>query len=169
MAPCWWLANWLRKNPTATGMRQYNNHANWQAHYGSTGPEIVAQTNEGVTHFIAGLGTSGTLMGTGRYLREQLPEVKIIAFQPDASFHGLEGLKHMPTAINQAFTTRPSRMKTRQSKPKMLMKWSCVWRAKKACLSASHPARRRSRRYVWRKNWMKVGRSLSSRMLAINI
>jgi cysteine synthase B len=78
---------------------QYNNDANWQAHYLTTGPEIVAQTNGQVTHFIAGLGTSGTLMGTGRYLREQLPNVKIIAFQPDASFHGLEGLKHMPSAI----------------------------------------------------------------------
>ena len=78
---------------------QYNNPANWQAHYQSTGPEIVAQTNEQVTHFVAGLGTSGTLMGTGRYLRETLPNIKIIAFQPDASFHGLEGLKHMPTAI----------------------------------------------------------------------
>jgi len=78
---------------------QYNNDANWQAHYKSTGPEILCQTNEQVTHFIAGLGTSGTLMGTGRYLREQLPHVKIISFQPDASFHGLEGLKHMPTAI----------------------------------------------------------------------
>ena len=78
---------------------QYNNDANWQAHYKSTGPEILAQTDERVTHFVAGLGTSGTLMGTGRYLREQLSHVKIIAFQPDASFHGLEGLKHMPTAI----------------------------------------------------------------------
>ncbi|MGE5643431.1 MAG: PLP-dependent cysteine synthase family protein [Byssovorax cruenta] len=78
---------------------QYNNDANWQAHYKSTGPEILCQTDERVTHFVAGLGTSGTLMGTGRYLREQLPQVKIIAFQPDASFHGLEGLKHMPTAI----------------------------------------------------------------------
>jgi cysteine synthase B len=78
---------------------QYNNDANWQAHYKSTGPEILCQTDEQVTHFVAGLGTSGTLMGTGRYLREQLPHVKIIAFQPDASFHGLEGLKHMPTAI----------------------------------------------------------------------
>ena len=78
---------------------QYNNPANWQAHYKSTGPEIVRQTDEQITHFIAGLGTSGTLMGTGRYLREQLPAVKIIGFQPDASFHGLEGLKHMPTAI----------------------------------------------------------------------
>ncbi|MEO8358292.1 MAG: cysteine synthase family protein [Chloroflexota bacterium] len=78
---------------------QYNNPANWQAHYKSTGPEILCQTNEQVTHFVAGLGTSGTLMGTGRYLREQLRGVKIIAFEPDASFHGLEGLKHMPTAI----------------------------------------------------------------------
>ncbi len=78
---------------------QYNNAANWQAHYKSTGPEILCQTEERVTHFVAGVGTSGTLMGTGRYLREQLPHVKIIGFQPSASFHGLEGLKHMPTAI----------------------------------------------------------------------
>ena len=78
---------------------QYNNDANWQAHYKSTGPEIIRQTDEHVTHFVAGLGTSGTLIGTGKYLREQIRSVKIIAFQPDASFHGLEGLKHMPTAI----------------------------------------------------------------------
>src|SRR5512147_96611 len=78
---------------------QYDNDANWQAHYKSTGPEILCQTDERVTHFVAGLGTSGTLIGTGKYLREQLPNVKIIAFQPDAAFHGLEGLKHMPTAI----------------------------------------------------------------------
>ena len=78
---------------------QYNNNANWQGHYKSTGPEILCQTDERVTHFVAGLGTSGTLIGTGRYLREQLPHIKIIAFQPDAAFHGLEGLKHMPTAI----------------------------------------------------------------------
>lgn len=78
---------------------QYDNPANWQAHYLSTGPEIAAQSNGQVTHFVAGLGTSGTLMGTGKYLREQLPNVNILAMQPDASFHGLEGLKHMPTAI----------------------------------------------------------------------
>ena len=81
---------------------QYNNEANWLAHYKSTGPEILCQTDERITHFVAGLGTSGTLMGTGRYLREQLSGVKIIAFQPDAAFHGLEGLKHMPTAIQPA-------------------------------------------------------------------
>ncbi len=78
---------------------QYNNPANWQAHYLSTGPEILAQTNGQVTHFIAGLGTSGTLTGTGKYLRDQLPGVKVISMQPDAPFHGLEGLKHMPSAI----------------------------------------------------------------------
>ena len=78
---------------------QYNNPANWQAHYKSTGPEIVYQTSGQVTHFVAGLGTSGTLTGTGRYLKEQVPDVKIISFQPDAPFHGLEGLKHMPSAI----------------------------------------------------------------------
>jgi cysteine synthase B len=78
---------------------QYSNPANWQAHYLSTGPEILNQTNGQVTHFIAGLGTSGTLMGTGRYLKEHLPDVQILSMQPDASFHGLEGLKHMPTAI----------------------------------------------------------------------
>jgi len=78
---------------------QYDNPASWQAHYLSTGPEIFAQTNGQVTHFVAGLGTSGTLMGTGTYLREQLPNVQIISMQPDASFHGLEGLKHMPSAI----------------------------------------------------------------------
>ena len=78
---------------------QYNNPANWEAHFATTGPEIVQQTGGGVTHFVAGLGTSGTLMGTGRYLREYNPEISLIAAQPDAPFHGLEGLKHMPTAI----------------------------------------------------------------------
>ena len=78
---------------------QYNNPANWQAHYLSTGPEIFKQTNGEITHFVAGLGTSGTLMGTGRYLQENLPDVQIISFEPDAPFHGLEGLKHMPSAI----------------------------------------------------------------------
>ena len=78
---------------------QYNNPANWQAHYLSTGPEIIEQTNGGITHFVAGLGTSGTLVGTGRRLKEYNPDIQLIAFQPDAPFHGLEGLKHMPTAI----------------------------------------------------------------------
>lgn len=78
---------------------QYDNPANWQAHYLSTGPEIVQQTAGRVTHFVAGLGTSGTLTGAGRYLRQYNPAIQLIAVQPDSSFHGLEGLKHMPTAI----------------------------------------------------------------------
>jgi cysteine synthase B len=78
---------------------QYDNPANWQAHYLSTGPEILAQTNGLVTHLVAGLGTSGTLVGSGRFLREQLPRIRIVGVQPDDAFHGLEGLKHMPTAI----------------------------------------------------------------------
>ena len=78
---------------------QYNNPANWQAHYLGTGPEIVEQTSGQVTHFVAGLGTSGTLMGVGRYLRQYNPNIKLVGVQPDAAFHGLEGLKHMPTAV----------------------------------------------------------------------
>ncbi|MGE5250972.1 MAG: PLP-dependent cysteine synthase family protein [Bacteroidota bacterium] len=78
---------------------QYDNPANWRAHYQSTGPEILAQTRGEVTHFVAGIGTSGTLVGTGRYLHEMAPTVQVIGFQPDAPFHGLEGLKHIPTAI----------------------------------------------------------------------
>ncbi len=81
---------------------QYNNPANWQAHYLTTGPEIVSQTGGQITHFVSGRGTSGTLMGTGRYLRERLPGAQIIGVQPDAPFHGLEGLKHMPSAIQPA-------------------------------------------------------------------
>jgi cysteine synthase B len=78
---------------------QYNNAANWGAHYETTGPEILAQTEARITHFVAGLGTSGTFMGTGRRLRETNSAIKLISFQPDSPLHGLEGLKHMETAI----------------------------------------------------------------------
>ncbi|MEO0564704.1 MAG: cysteine synthase family protein, partial [Chloroflexota bacterium] len=78
---------------------QYNNEANWQAHYHTTAPEIWEQTNGTVTHFIAGLGTSGTLVGTGRRLHEFNPNIEVISMQPDSPFHGLEGLKHMESAI----------------------------------------------------------------------
>ncbi|MCZ2126333.1 MAG: cysteine synthase family protein [Anaerolineales bacterium] len=87
------------KRPDLWYANQYDNPANWQAHYLSTAPEIVQQTNGQITHFVAGLGTSGTFTGTSRYLNELLPQVKTIAFQPNAPFHGLEGLKHMPSAI----------------------------------------------------------------------
>ncbi len=78
---------------------QYSNDANWLAHYQGTGPEIWRQTAGQVTHFVAGLGTSGTFMGTSRYLKEQNPAIQVISFQPDSPFHGLEGMKHMATAI----------------------------------------------------------------------
>lgn len=80
-------------------VNQYNNDANWQAHYKTTGVEIWEQTEGRVTHFIAGLGTSGTLMGTGRRLKDYNPEIQVISIQPDSPFNGLEGLKYMPTAI----------------------------------------------------------------------
>lgn len=78
---------------------QYNNPANWQAHFFGTGPEIWRQTNGRITHFVAVVGTSGTFMGTARRLRQFNPDIKIVEVQPAAAFHGLEGMKHMPTAI----------------------------------------------------------------------
>lgn len=78
---------------------QYNNPSNWRAHYDGTGPEIVAQTHGRITHFVAGVGTSGTLVGVGRRLREVNPAIETVAAEPDDGFHGIEGWKHLPTAI----------------------------------------------------------------------
>ncbi len=78
---------------------QYNNDANWRAHYETTAPEIIEQTEGRVTHFVALLGTSGTFMGNARRLRKELPHVQCISAQPSSGFHGIEGTKHMPTAI----------------------------------------------------------------------
>jgi cysteine synthase B len=78
---------------------QYNNPANWKAHYETTGPEILEQTGGRITHFVAGLGTSGTFTGVTRRLRRDMPSVKCYSAQPGSGFHGIEGLKHMPTAI----------------------------------------------------------------------
>ena len=78
---------------------QYNNDGNWRAHYDTTGPEIIEQTAGAVTHFVAGLGTSGTFVGTARRLRQFSKSIKLISFQPATAFHGLEGLKHMESAI----------------------------------------------------------------------
>ena len=78
---------------------QYNNDANWRAHYNTTAMEIWRQTDGQVTHFVTGLGTSGTFMGVARRLRELNPAIQCISMQPDAPLHGLEGLKHMPTAL----------------------------------------------------------------------
>jgi len=78
---------------------QYGNDANWKAHYGSTGPEIVEQSGGRVTAFVATLGTSGTFVGTSRYLKDWNPAVHCVSVEPDSPFHGLEGLKHMETSI----------------------------------------------------------------------
>jgi S-sulfo-L-cysteine synthase (O-acetyl-L-serine-dependent) len=81
---------------------QYSNPANWQAHFRTTAREIWEQTSGRVTHFVAGLGTSGTFVGTTRRLRELNPKIRCVSLQPDASFHGLEGWKHMASAIRPA-------------------------------------------------------------------
>ena len=78
---------------------QYNNPDNWRAHYYGTGPEIEAALGGRLTHFVAGIGTSGTLMGAGRYLRTRNPNLEVWAAEPDDGFHGIEGLKHMPSSI----------------------------------------------------------------------
>ncbi|HYI25702.1 MAG TPA: cysteine synthase family protein [Thermomicrobiales bacterium] len=78
---------------------QYGNPMNPESHFRTTGPEIVRQTGARVTHLVAGLGTTGTLVGTGRYLKQHTPDVELVAVQPAEPFHGIEGLKHLPTAI----------------------------------------------------------------------
>src|SRR5688572_1583394 len=78
---------------------QYNNPGNWKSHYDTTAPEIIEQTGGRLTHFVAGLGTSGTFVGAGRRFREFNPSIRLISVQPDSPLHGLEGLKHMATAI----------------------------------------------------------------------
>ncbi|EAU54766.1 PLP-dependent cysteine synthase family protein [Mariprofundus ferrooxydans] len=78
---------------------QYNNPANPRAHEESTGPEIWRDTDGKLTHFIASLGTSGTLVGTGRYLKRMNPDIQVIAAEPDSPFHGIEGLKHIDSGI----------------------------------------------------------------------
>jgi len=78
---------------------QYSNPANPRAHYESTAPEIWEQTGGEITHFVAGLGTSGTFVGTASRLREYNPDIRVVSFEPDSAFHGLEGMKHMESAI----------------------------------------------------------------------
>ena len=88
-----------RESAGAIWANQFDNVANRRAHYETTGPEIIEQTGGRITHFVAGLGTSGTFMGVGRRLREFNPDIQLISVQPDSPMHGVEGLKHMATAI----------------------------------------------------------------------
>lgn len=81
---------------------QYSNPSNWKAHYDTTGPEILDQTDYEITHYIAGLGTTGTFTGTGRFLKEYKKDIRLIALQPDLAMHGLEGWKHLETAHTPA-------------------------------------------------------------------
>src|SRR5690349_2129123 len=78
---------------------QYSNDSNWRAHFETTALEILEQTGGRITHFVAGLGTSGTFVGTARRLRQEKPSVRLISFQPDSPFHGLEGMKHIASAM----------------------------------------------------------------------
>lgn len=78
---------------------QYSNPANWQAHFYGTSREIYRQTDRAITHFVAGIGTSGTFVGTSRGLKELDPKIQVISFIPETPLHGLEGLKHLPTAM----------------------------------------------------------------------
>ncbi|MFN0118729.1 MAG: PLP-dependent cysteine synthase family protein [Elusimicrobiota bacterium] len=90
----------LKNNPNRYYMPdQYNNPNNWKAHYETTAEEVWAQTEGKITHFVAGIGTSGTLMGTGRRLKELNPKIEIVAVEPYSPLHGLEGLKHMASSI----------------------------------------------------------------------
>ncbi len=83
-------------------LNQYANPSNWRAHYDGTGVEVASQTHGRITHFVAGVGTTGTVVGAGRRLREMDPAIEIVAAEPDSGFHGIEGWKHLPTAITPA-------------------------------------------------------------------
>jgi S-sulfo-L-cysteine synthase (O-acetyl-L-serine-dependent) len=107
----------LAEDPQFFYADQYGNDNNWRAHYLTTGPEIWEQTEGRVTHFVAGMGTSGTFTGVSRRLREMNPAVECIAMQPDSPFHGLEGLKHyassiVPTIFDPSLVSRTMEVET---------------------------------------------------------
>jgi cysteine synthase B len=112
---------------------QYSNDANWKAHYNGTANEIWQQTQGRLTHFVSMLGTSGTFVGTTRRLKELNPAVKCISLQPDSSFHGIEGAKHMASAIVPKIYDATLGMKTSRSRLKMLMRWRETCRAMQGC------------------------------------
>ena len=128
---------------------QYSNDANWRAHYDTTAPEIIEQTSGRLTHFVAGLGTSGTFVGTGRRLRKFNPAIKLISFQPDSPFHGLEGLKHMESAIVPAIYDPSLADEDLRVDTERAYGWCGGWRARKGCSRASRRARRSRRCWTW--------------------
>ncbi len=111
---------------------QYGNDANWRAHYRSTAPEIWRQTEGQITHFVAGLGTSGTFMGTTRRLKEYSSGIECISMQPDSAFHGLEGMKHMASAIVPAiYDPGLADRNVRRWKPRPPTRWRSGWHVKR--------------------------------------
>ena len=127
---------------------QYNNDSNWLAHYHTTGPEIWQQTGGSVTHFVAGLGTSGTFMGATRKLRELNPAITCVSMQPDSPLHGLEGMKHMATAmVPGIYDSTLADEQVNGSRPTTRTAWCSEWRAKRAFSSGRRRARTSSRRW----------------------
>ena len=104
---------------------QYRNPANPLAHYRTTGPEIWEQTGGRITHFVAGLGTTGTVVGTGRYLHERNPRVRVVAVEPDEPLHGLEGLKHLASA-RRTRDLRPAGCRTSRSRCRPKTGYACA-------------------------------------------
>src|SRR5471030_2424272 len=137
---------------------QYNNPANWKAHFEGTGPEIIEQTGGRITHFVAAMGTSGTFMGTSRRLKRDLPGVQCISAQPSSGFHGLEGLKHMPRPSCPASTMKRWPTATCGSKPRTPTGWSAAWRAKRACWWESHRVAMCTPQRCWRAAWPPAAR-----------
>ena len=111
---------------------QYGNPANIRAHWETTGPEIWTQTGGRLTHFVAAMGTTGTMMGTGRFLKEKAPDVELVGVQPDGPFHGLEGLKHLATNPNPPALYDPSVPDRVAEIPTETADRTCRWLAREA-------------------------------------
>jgi len=111
---------------------QYSNGANVQAHRETTGPEVWAQSQGRLTHFVAAMGTTGTMMGTGRFLKERSPRVRLIGVQPDSPFHGLEGLKHLATTASPPALYDPTVPDAVAEIPTEVADRTCRWLAREA-------------------------------------
>ena len=113
---------------------QYSNRANPQAHRETTGPEIWAQTGGRLTHFVAAMGTTGTMMGTGSFLKEKNPAITLVGVQPDSPFHGLEGLKHFPTTAHPPALYDPTGLDTVAGIPTETADRTARWLARESGL-----------------------------------